>query len=82
MYRPPPILSGGSEIPLQLTVSCGQRETLDIMKAFVNSFYDWNYTGMVNWEKNEENDKENTDDDDFIRTSSNSNEIDDAIALD
>ena len=51
----------------------GQKETLDIMNAFVNSLYDWNYIGIVNPEENEEND-ENTHDEDFIRTRSNSRE--------
>ena len=37
--------------PLLLTFSCGQRETLDIMNAFVKSLYDWNYTGIVNQNK-------------------------------
>ena len=62
--------------------SCGQRETLDIMNAFVNSLYDWNYTGIVNPEENEENEEENTDDEDFVRTSSNDNECNDVIVLD
>ena len=80
-HRPSSIPCGALEIPLQLTFSCGQRKTLDIMNAFVNSLYDWNYTSTVNLKENEEND-ENTDDEDFIRTSSNSNECDDVIALD
>ena len=81
-YRPSSIPSGGLEIPLQLTFSCGQREILDIMNAFVSSLYDWNYTGIVNPEENKENDEENTDDEDFVRTSSNSSECDDVSALD
>ena len=44
-------------------------------------YHDWNYTGIVNPEKNEENDEENTDDEDFVRASSNSNECDDVIVL-
>ena len=36
-YRPSPIPSGDLETPLKLTFLCGQRETLDIMKAFLNS---------------------------------------------
>ena len=52
------------------------------MNAFVNSLYDWNYTDIVNPEKNEKNDEKNTDDEDFVRTSSNSNECDDIIVLD
>ena len=39
-YRPSPIPSGSLETALQLTFSCGQRETLDIISAFVNSLYD------------------------------------------
>ena len=52
------------------------------MNAFVNSLYDWNYTGIVNPKENEENNEENADDEDFERTSSNSNEFDDVIVLD
>ena len=51
------------------------------MNAFVSSLYDWNYTGIVNHEEIEEND-ENTDDKDFVRTSSNSNKWNDVIVLD
>ena len=51
------------------------------MNAFVNHLYDWNYTGIVNPEENEENDKENIDDEDFVRTSPNSNESGDVIVL-
>ena len=80
-YWSSPIPSGDSEIPLQLKCSCGQRETLDIMNAFVNSLYDWNYAGIVNPKENEEIDEENTDDKDFVRTSSNSSECDDLIIL-
>ena len=52
------------------------------MNPFVNSVYDWNYTGIVNSEENEKNDEENTEDEDFVRTSSKSNECDDVIVLD
>ena len=72
---------GMLEIPLQLTFSCGQRKTLDIMNTFENSLYDCNYTDIVNAEENEENDEENTDED-FLRTSSNSNKYEDVIVLD
>ena len=48
------------------------------MNAFVSSHYDWNYTGLFIPEENDEN----TDDEDFIRTNSNSNDCDDAILLD
>ena len=60
----------------------GAKETIDITNAFVNSLYDWNYTDIVNPEVNMENDEKNTDDEDFVRTSSNSNECDDVIVLD
>ena len=73
--------SGGLEISLQLIFSSGQRETLDIMNARVNSLYDWNYTGIVKTEENEEDDEENTDDECFARTSSNTNKCDDVIVL-
>ena len=53
-FRPSPIPSGSLETPLQLTFSCGLRETLDIMNTFVNSLYDWNYTGIVHPDENEE----------------------------
>ena len=53
-----------------------------IMNAFENSLNDWNYTGIVNPEENEENDEENIDNENFVRTSSNSNECDDVIVLD
>ena len=69
-------------MPLLLTFSCGQRETLDIMNGFVKSLYDWNYTGIVNPEQNQENDEENAGDEDLVRTNSNSNECDDVIFLD
>ena len=49
------------------------------MNAFVNSLYHSNYTGIINPERNDEGD---TDDEDLVRTSSNSNECDDAIVLD
>ena len=52
------------------------------MNAFANILYDWNYAGIVNPEEYEENYEENTDDEDFVRTSSNSNECDDVIVLD
>ena len=69
-------------MPLLLTFSCGQRETLDIMNGFVKSLYDWNYTGTVNPEQNQENDEENAGDEDLVRTNSSSNECDDVIFLD
>ena len=47
----------------------------------VNRLYDWNYTDIVNPEENEENDEENTDDKDFVRSNFNS-KCNDVIILD
>ena len=52
------------------------------MNSLANSVCDWNYTAIVNTEENEKHDGENTDDKDFVRTKSNSNECDDVIVLD
>ena len=46
-YRPSPAPSGDLEISLQLTFTCDQKETLDVMNSFINSLYDCDYTGMV-----------------------------------
>ena len=46
-YRSSPIPAGGFEILLQLTFSCNQEKTLDIMRGFLNSLHDWSYTGLV-----------------------------------
>ena len=81
-YRPSALPSRSLEIPLQLTFSCGQRETLDIMNVLINSLCDWNNTSLVNPEENEENDEENTDDENFVRISTNSNECNGVIVLD
>ena len=45
-YRPSSIPSGGLEIPLQLTFTCGDKLTLNLMNGFVKNLYDWNYTGL------------------------------------
>ena len=50
------------------------------MNTFVNSLYNCNYKGTVYPEENEEHDK-NTDDENLIRTSSNSNKCDNVIVL-
>ena len=55
-YRSSPIPAGGLEIPLQLTFSCNQEKTLDIMKGFLNSLYDWSYTGLVDETGDEDTD--------------------------
>ena len=50
-----------------------------MMNTIVSIIYDWNYIVRVNPEKN---DTENTDDEDFAKTSSNSNKCDNAVVLD
>ena len=50
-------------------------------ERFRKESYDWSDTGIVNPEKNQENDKENTDDEDFVRIRSSNNECDDVIVL-
>ena len=52
------------------------------MNVLINSLCDWNNTSLVNPEENEENDEENTDDENFVRISTNSNECNDVIVLD
>ena len=56
-YRLSLIPSGGLEIPLQLTFTCDDKLTLDLMNGFVKSLYDWNYTGLV---------QDNNDEDDMM----------------
>ena len=60
-YRPSPVLSGDLEIPLQLTFTSDKGETLDIMKCFMDSVYDWDYAGLM---VNQENSVK--DDEDFV----------------
>ena len=52
-YRPWPIPSGGLEILLLLKFSCPEQKTFEKMKNFVDSLYDYNYSG-VNDEKSSE----------------------------
>ena len=52
------------------------------MNSFAYSVCDWNCTVIINPEENEKNDGENTDDKDFVRTKSNSNECDGVTVLD
>ena len=56
-YRLLLIPSGGLEIPLQLTFTCHNKLTLDLMNGFVKRLYDWNYTGLV---------QDNSDEDDMV----------------
>ena len=88
-YRLSLIPSGGLEIPIQLTFTCDDKLTLDLMNGFVKSLYNWNYTGLV---------QDNYDDDDMMMkrvtrmltllytlktmTKKNDNANDDGIVLD
>ena len=79
-YRLSPIPSGGLEIPLQLTFTCDDKLTLNLMNGFVKSLYDWNYTGLVQDNNDEDDDEEESDSDaDFvISTKDNEEKIDNA----
>ena len=60
-------ISGWLEIPLQLKFTCGDKLTLDLMNGFVKSHYDWNYTGLVQDNNDENDDEEESDSDaDFV----------------
>ena len=66
-YRPSPIPSGSLEILLQLTFTCGNKLTLDLMNGFGKSLYDWNYIGLVQDNNDEDDDEEESDSDaDFV----------------
>ena len=87
-YRPSPIPSGGLEIPLQLTFTCDDKLTLDLMNGFVKSLYDWNYTGLVQ-DNNDQDDyeEESGSDADFVantkdKDEKNDNANDDVSVLD
>ena len=62
-YRPSSIPSGGLEIPLQLTLTCDDKLTLDLMNGLVKSLYDCNYTGLVQDNNDEDDDEEERDSD-------------------
>ena len=87
-YRPSPIPLGGLVIPLQLTLTCGDKLTLDLMNEFVKSLYDWNYTGLVQDNNDEDDDEEESHSDaDFVintkdNDEKNDNANDDVIVLD
>ena len=87
-YRPSPIPSGGLEILLQLTFTCDDKLTLDLMNGFVKSLYDWNYTRLVQDNNDEDDDEEESDSDtDFVISTKNNDEKnghanDDVIVLD
>ena len=87
-YRPSSIPSGGLEIPLQLTFTCGNKLTLDLMNGFGKSLYGWNCTGLVQDNNDEDDDEEESDSDtDFVintkdNDQKNDNANDDLIVLD
>ena len=87
-YRPSPIPSGGLEIPLQLTFTCDDKLTLDLMNGFVKSLYDWNYTGLVQDNNDQDDYEEESDSDaDFVantkdKDEKNGNANDDVSVLD
>ena len=77
-YRPSPIPSGCLEIPLQLTFTCDDKFTLDLMNGFVKSLNDWNYTGLVQDSNDEDDDEEESDSDaDFVINTKGSDEKND-----
>ena len=58
--------SGGLEIPLQLTFTCDDKLTLDLMNGFVKNLYDCNYTGLVRDNNDEDDDEESDSDANFV----------------
>ena len=65
-YRPSTTPSGGLEIPLQLTFTCDDKLTLDLMNGLVKSLYDWNYNGLVQDNIDEDDDEESGSNVDFV----------------
>ena len=59
-YRTSPIPAGGLEIPLLLTFSCSKAISFEKMKTFVQTLYDYKFTGTVVIEE------ENSDDEDEV----------------
>ena len=53
-YLPSPIPSGGVEIPLLLKFSCLEQKTFEKMKNFVDSLYDYDYSGVNDEESSDE----------------------------
>ena len=53
-YRPSPITSGGLEISLLLQFSCPEWKTLEKVKKFVDSLYDYNCSGVNDEESGDE----------------------------
>ena len=73
---------------VQLTFTCDDKLTPDLMSRFVKSLYDWNYTGLVQDNYDEDDDEEESDSDaDFVinikdNDEKNNNADDDATVLD
>ena len=53
-----PIPAGGLEIPLLLTFSCSKTISFEKMKTFVQTLYDYKFTGTVIEEENSDNEDE------------------------
>ena len=53
-YRPLPIPLGGLEIPLLLKFLCPEQKTFEKMKKFVDSLYDYDYSGVNDEESSHE----------------------------
>ena len=52
-YCPSSIPSGGMEIPLLLKFSCPEQKTFEKVKSFVDSLYDYDYSGVNNKESSD-----------------------------
>ena len=57
-YRTSPTPVGGLEIPLLLTFSCSKAINVEKMKTFVQTLYDYKFTGTVIEEENSDNEDE------------------------
>ena len=57
-YRTSPIPAGGLEIPLLLTFSCSKTINFEKMKTFVQTLYDYKFTGTVIEEENSDDEDE------------------------
>ena len=57
-YRMSPIPAGGLEIPLLLTFSCSKAINFEKMKKFVQTLYNYKFTGTVIEEENSDDEEE------------------------
>ena len=57
-YKPYPIPAGGLDVPLLLTFSVKNEQIFVLIKEFVTTLYDYEYTGMKE-DKSEDEDSEN-----------------------